>query len=58
MWNLYTNGTIGHEGDDPGVSSFLVFNPSTGLGGLFLSNKYMDDKSSIVNIITKAIIHQ
>ena len=58
LWNLYTNGTIGHDGDDPGVSSFLVFNPSTGMGGLFLSNKYMDDKSSIINIITKAISHQ
>jgi D-alanyl-D-alanine carboxypeptidase len=55
LWNLYTNGTIGHDGDDPGVSSFLVFNPSTGLGGLFLCNKYMDDKSSIVDIITKAV---
>ncbi len=57
LWNLYTNGTIGHDGDDPGVSTFLAFNPSTGLGGLFLANKYMDDKSLIINIITKAIAH-
>jgi len=55
LWNLYNNGTIGHDGDDPGVSSFLVFNPATGLGGLFLCNKYMDDKSPITNIITKSI---
>ncbi|RZJ43441.1 MAG: hypothetical protein EOO19_13005, partial [Chryseobacterium sp.] len=33
LWNLYNNGTIGHDGDDPGVSAFLVFNPKTGLGG-------------------------
>lgn len=23
FWNLYVNGSIGHDGDDPGVSSFL-----------------------------------
>lgn len=55
LWNLYNNGTIGHDGDDPGVSSFLVFNPATGLGGLFLCNKYIDDKSFITDIITKHI---
>ncbi|MET4083971.1 D-alanyl-D-alanine carboxypeptidase [Pedobacter sp. UYP30] len=55
LWNLYTNGTIGHDGDDPGVSSFIEFNPSTGLGGLFMCNKYIDDKSSLTDIITKAI---
>ncbi len=41
LWNLHANGTIGHDGDDPGVSAFIVFNPSTGLGGLFLCNKYL-----------------
>lgn len=45
------------DNDDPGVSSFLVFNSSTKLGGLFIGNKYMNDKSSIVDIITKAISH-
>lgn len=55
LWNLYANGTIGHDGDDPGISSFIVFNPSTGLGGLFLCNKYIDDKGSLTDIITKAI---
>lgn len=55
LWNLYTNGTIGHDGDDPGVSSFMVFNPATGRGGLFICNRYLDDKSSITDIITQAI---
>lgn len=55
LWNLYTNGTIGHDGDDPGVSSFIAFNPATGLGGLFTCNKYLDDKSAITDIITYAI---
>ena len=53
FWNLYTNGTIGHDGDDPGVSTFLFFNPSTGMGGVFLCNKYLPDKSELINLLTK-----
>jgi len=55
FWNLYTNGTIGHDGDDPGVSSYLLFNPSTGKGGIFVSNKYVEDKTLIFNMISEAI---
>ncbi|MCX6215823.1 serine hydrolase domain-containing protein [Spirosoma sp.] len=51
FWNLYVNGTIGHDGDDPGVSSFLFFNPRTGLGGVFLSNKYIVDKKSLTDLL-------
>lgn len=51
LWNLYTNGMIGHDGDDPGVSTFLFFNKTTGKGGLFICNKYMEDKSAIVNLL-------
>ncbi|WP_425290694.1 serine hydrolase domain-containing protein [Spirosoma linguale] len=55
FWNLYVNGTIGHDGDDPGVSSFLFFNPRTGLGGVFLSNKYVADKKSITDLLMQFI---
>jgi D-alanyl-D-alanine carboxypeptidase len=44
----------GLDGDDPGVSSYLFFNPSTGSGGLFLCNKFMDNKQAIVDILVKA----
>ena len=54
IWNLYGNGTIGLDGDDPGVSSYLFFNPSTGYGGLFICNKYMNDKHAIVDLLVKA----
>jgi len=53
FWNLYNNGTIGHDGDDPGVSSFLFFNPVTGLGGVFLCNKYFPDKTPIINLLVR-----
>ena len=55
FWNLYTDGNIGHDGDDPGVSSYLLFNPSTSLGGLFITNRYMANKESIYDIINKKI---
>jgi D-alanyl-D-alanine carboxypeptidase len=54
FWNLYTNGTIGHDGDDPGVATFLFFNPTTGIGGLFLTNKYLANKQLLVDILVKA----
>lgn len=54
FWNLYGNGTIGLDGDDPGISSYLFFNPATGIGGLFLCNKFMDDKKDIVELLVRA----
>ena len=53
FWNLYNIGTIGHDGDDPGVSSFLFFNPATGLGGVFLCNRYLEDKREIIELLVK-----
>lgn len=54
FWNLYNNGTIGHDGDDPGVSTFLFFNTRTGLGGIFICNKYLTDKQPIIDQLVKA----
>ena len=54
FWNLYTNGTIGHDGDDPGISAFVFFNPNTGLGGLFLCNRYLPNKQPIIDLLVKA----
>lgn len=53
FWNLYTNGTIGHDGDDPGVGTYLFFNTVTGKGGLFLCNKYLPNKQAIVDVLVK-----
>lgn len=53
FWNIYNNGMIGHDGDDPGVSSFLFFNPKTGLGGVLFCNKYLADKSDIINLLVQ-----
>lgn len=55
FWNLYNNGTIGHDGDDPGVSSYLFFDTKTGLGGIFICNKYLPNKQPIVDLLLAAI---
>ena len=54
FWNLYNDGTIGHDGDDPGVITFLFFNPATGLGGIFLCNKYLPNKKPLVDLLLDA----
>jgi len=54
FWNLYTNGTIGHDGDDPGISAFVFFNPATNMGGLFMCNRYLPDKKPIIDLLVQA----
>lgn len=43
FWAYRRNGTVGHTGGDTGLSSFLFFNPATGLGTIFLTNTEMHD---------------
>lgn len=41
FWDIFDKGTtgdIGHNGSDPGILSFMYFNPEKGLGYLFLTN--------------------
>lgn len=54
FWNLYTNGAIGHDGDDPGISAFVFFNPVTNMGGLFICNRYLPDKKPIIDLLVQA----
>ena len=34
------DGEIGHFGGDPGIMTFMLFNPSTGIGRIAFTNKY------------------
>ena len=47
FWNLYTDSFIGHDGDDPGVSTNILFNKNCGI--IFMTNIYMDDRSDFLN---------
>lgn len=47
FWNLYTDGFIGHDGDDPGVSTNILFNGNCGI--IFMTNIYLDDRGDFLN---------
>ncbi|MGK9123904.1 beta-lactamase family protein [Olivibacter sp. SA151] len=49
FWNLYQDGFIGHDGDDPGVSCNILFNKSVGM--IFMANIYMEDRSIFLDIL-------
>lgn len=51
FWNLYPNGYIGHDGDDPGVSTNLLFNQTRGI--IFMANIYLDDRSKFLETLEK-----
>jgi CubicO group peptidase (beta-lactamase class C family) len=51
FWNLYNDGYIGHDGDDPGVSTNILFNK--GLGIIFMTNIYKDDRNNILEMLKK-----
>ncbi|MDQ0639127.1 CubicO group peptidase (beta-lactamase class C family) [Pedobacter sp. W3I1] len=51
FWNIYNDGYIGHDGDDPGASANILFNKTTGI--IFMSNIYIADRSKILSILKK-----
>ncbi|QNK63997.1 beta-lactamase family protein [Pedobacter sp. PAMC26386] len=51
FWNIYTDGYIGHDGDDPGVSSNIQFNHAIGI--VFICNLYLEDRTKVLNILKK-----
>jgi len=38
FWEFLRDGDIGHYGGDPGVTTFMSFDPKSGLGRIFLTN--------------------
>lgn len=55
FWNLYTDGFIGHDGDDPGVSTNILFNKDCAI--LFMANIYLEDRSDFIDAL-KAYANQ
>lgn len=51
LWNLYNDGFIGHDGDDPGVISNVLFNKEIGI--IFLSNIYLENRNEILDMMKK-----
>jgi len=47
FWDIYGSegkGDIGHNGSDPGIVTFMYFDPESGIGYLLKSNIDADDK--------------
>ncbi len=42
FWRHKPNGLIGHTGGDIGATSFVFFDPKTGIGRIFVSNTELD----------------
>ena len=38
FWELTTEGRIGHNGADPGVFTYMQFEPKNGMGRMFFTN--------------------
>ncbi|WP_448635920.1 hypothetical protein [Pedobacter panaciterrae] len=51
FWNIYNDGYIGHDGDDPGVTTNILFNDHIGI--VFLTNIYLKDRTDILKILKK-----
>jgi CubicO group peptidase (beta-lactamase class C family) len=51
FWNLYNDGYIGHDGDDPGVISHILFNDHIGI--VFISNMYLADRTDLLILLKK-----
>lgn len=51
FWNIYNDGYIGHNGDDPGVTTNILFNDHMGI--VFITNIYLKDRTDILKILKK-----
>lgn len=38
LWRVKSNGQIGHSGSDPGITTFMFFDPATRVGRILLTN--------------------
>jgi CubicO group peptidase (beta-lactamase class C family) len=53
FWIHFKNGRLGHTGGDFGVTTYMVFNPETKTGFIFLSNSEVENLEDSVPIQTQ-----
>lgn len=44
FWVIKPKGSLGHTGGDAGVTVYMFFSPSTGIGKIFISNTQIEEK--------------
>lgn len=53
FWDIYNNGTIGHDGGDPGITTISMFDPIKNRGYYFMTNTSGDFNNEIEKSIDK-----
>ncbi len=48
FWSINGKGEYGHSGGDPGIMTFMMFNPNSGIGRIIFTNK-LDDEGNGYN---------
>ncbi|MEJ8800833.1 serine hydrolase domain-containing protein [Pontibacter sp. H249] len=48
FWVHKRNGEIGHSGGDPGITTFVFFNPNTATGRIFMTNTLLEEEDQVV----------
>ncbi len=49
FWELKKNGSIGHTGGDPGVTTFMFFNPERNTGMIFFTNVDIEESKELIS---------
>ena len=49
FWEITEDGKIGHNGGDPGVFTYIQFDPKTQVGRIIFTNTDIDSKSNSLN---------
>jgi CubicO group peptidase (beta-lactamase class C family) len=51
FWAIKSGGDIGHNGADPGVTTFLSFRPDAGIGAILLTNVTVESAATVRHVL-------
>lgn len=51
FWAINGKGEYGHSGGDPGIMTYMIFDPETGLGRIVFTNKFDDEGNGINQVV-------
>lgn len=51
FWTINGKGEYGHSGGDPGIMTFMMFDPETGIGRIVFTNKFDDEGNGMNQLV-------
>lgn len=51
FWSINGKGEYGHSGGDPGIMTYMMFDPDTGIGRIVMTNKFDDTGNGINQVV-------